>query len=115
MNDMIKVLVVCSQNKMRSPTAEAIYRRDPRFTIRSAGLSKMSPRFLSQGDLMWADVVLYMEKEHLERIKNIYPKVSILRSINLDIPDEYQYMDPELIEILKEKIEVILVNLQTGH
>ena len=111
---MNKLLVVCSQNKWRSPTAETIYRHDRRFAIRSAGLSKSSPHLLTPGDLAWADVLLYVEKEHLEKIKKIFPNTTLPRTINLDIPDDYQYMDPELIEILKEKIEGILISLQGG-
>ena len=108
---MKKILVVCSQNKWRSPTAEAIYRHDPRFAIRSAGLSKHSPHVLSQSDLEWADLLLYMEKDHLEKIKEIFSNTKLPKAINLDIPDDYRYMDPELIEILKEKIETIVYTL----
>lgn len=107
---MNKILVVCSQNKWRSPTAVAIYRDDHRFAIRSAGLSKNSPHFLTSSDLEWADGLLYMEKEHLEKIRKLFPNVNLPRAINLDIPEDYKFMDPELIEILKEKIEAILIN-----
>lgn len=107
---MLNILVVCSHNKWRSPTVEKIYRRDTRFRIRSAGLSKLSPHFLSQSDLLWTNLLLYMEKDHLERIKALYPDSEFPKSINLDIPDEYPFMDPELIEIIKDKIEEILQN-----
>lgn len=105
---MYKILVVCSHNKWRSPTAEAIYRHDPRFAIRSAGLSQHSPHVLSQADLEWANLLLYMEKDHLEKIKEIFPNTKLPYVINLDIPDTYPFMDPELIEMLKEKIEAIV-------
>ncbi len=105
---MKNILVVCSHNKWRSPTAETIYRSDPRVTVKSAGLSKNSPHFLTQKDLAWADLLLYMENDHLDRIKAIYPQVKLPRSINLDIPDTYEYMDPELVQILTDKIEAIL-------
>jgi len=105
---MKKILVVCSHNQWRSPTAEAIYRHDPRFIIRSTGLSQHSPHVLSQADLAWADLLLYMEKDHLEKIKVIFPNTKLPQAINLDIPDTYPFMDPELIEILKEKIEAIV-------
>lgn len=104
---MKHLLVVCSHNKWRSPTAETIYRHDPRVTVRSAGLSKNSPHFLTQKDLAWADILLYMEKDHLERIKAIYPNTNPPQSINLDIPDTYKYMDPELIQILTDRIETL--------
>ena len=71
---MKHILVVCSQNKWRSPTAENIYRHDPRVTIRSAGLGASSPHQISQKDIIWADLLLYMEKDHLERIKKLFSK-----------------------------------------
>ena len=108
---MLDILVVCSHNKWRSPTAENIYRHDSRFRIRSAGLGKLSPHFLSQKDLLWADLLLYMERDHLERIKTLYPGIELPKTVNLDIPDEYPFMDPELIEIIKGKIEGILATV----
>ena len=54
-----------------------------------------------------ADLLLYMEKDHLERIKALFPNTQLPKSINLDIPDGYTYMDPELIDILRNKIETI--------
>ena len=108
---MIKILVVCSHNKWRSPTAEAIYRHDNRFVVRSAGLSKSSPHYLSIKDLEWADLLLYMEKEHFEKIKEIYASITFPKSVNLDIPDEYTYMQPELVDILTDKIEELTSNL----
>lgn len=108
---VLNILVVCSHNKWRSPTAEKVYRHDTRFRIRSAGLGKLSPHFLSQKDLLWADLLLYMEKDHLERIKALYPSVTLPKSINLDIPDQYPFMDPELVEIIKDKVEEILTTI----
>jgi predicted protein tyrosine phosphatase len=105
---MLKLLVVCSRNLWRSPTAAAIYRGDPRVSIRSAGLSHNAPHQLSSRDLGWADLLLYMEPEHLAKIKKLFPGEQLPQSINLDIPDDYRYMDPELVEILKQKIEPLL-------
>ncbi|HBD02018.1 TPA: protein-tyrosine-phosphatase [Candidatus Collierbacteria bacterium] len=106
---MLRILVVCSHNKWRSPTAEAIYRKDKRFHIKSAGLGKLSPHQISLRDIETSNLILYMEKDHLERIKLLFPNVRLPSAINLDIPDQYCFMDPELIEILREKIESILV------
>lgn len=46
-----------------------------------------------------------MEKKHLRRIQEKYG--NILRgkkAIILDIPDDYSFMDEELIEILKSRV-----------
>ncbi len=105
---MKHILVVCSQNKWRSPTAENIYRGDLRAIIHSVGLGANSPHQISQKDLIWADLLLYMEKDHLGRIKKLFPNQTLPNSLNLDIPDDYRYMDPELVQILTDKIEPII-------
>ncbi|MFN7140038.1 MAG: low molecular weight protein tyrosine phosphatase family protein [Limisphaerales bacterium] len=100
------LLFVCGRNQWRSPTAEAIYRNDPRVTVRSAGLSAKSPHPLSARDLEWADLVLVMEREHKTRIvEKFREQVNLPRIVSLDIPDEYNFMDPELITLLKQATE----------
>lgn len=49
-----------------------------------------------------------MEKDHFERIKKLFPNQTLPKAINLDIPDNYEYMDPELIQLLKDKIEPLI-------
>jgi predicted protein tyrosine phosphatase len=66
---------------------------------------------LSEADLKWADLLLIHGKDHLERIKILFLHTPLPKFINLDIPDGYTYMDPELVEILHDKIETILKNL----
>jgi len=51
------ILFVCSRNKWRSPTAEAMSASDARIKVRAVGLSAKSPRRLTRGDLAWADPV----------------------------------------------------------
>ena len=111
---MLRILVICSHNKWRSPTAEAVYRRDKRFHIKSAGLGKLSPHQVSLRDIETSNLILYMEKDHLERIKLLFPNIELPPTMNLDVPDQYQFMDPELIEILKEKIENIWLEYQSS-
>ena len=103
-----KLLFVCLRNKWRSRTGEDLYRRDPRVSVRSAGLSSTSPHVLSEKDLLWADLVLYMESDMLDHIKSLFPNTQLPKTINLDIPSGYAYMDPELVEILKDKVEAII-------
>jgi predicted protein tyrosine phosphatase len=46
-----------------------------------------------------------MEKKHVRRLKDKFGPIlhnKIVR--NLDIPDDYDYMDEELIEILKARV-----------
>ncbi len=61
MTNRPNILVICGRNKRRSRTAEHIFKNDPRFNIRSAGLSPKSDRKISESDLHWADLVFVME------------------------------------------------------
>ena len=106
---MTKLLFVCSRNQWRSPTAERIWRRQPGIQARSAGISPQARRRLNQQDIAWADMILVMEKKHKQRILLEFGDLLINKSIHiLDIPDEYQYMDPELIEQLTVTVASIL-------
>jgi len=50
-----------------------------------------------------------MEKKHKNKIQTAFNEVVKYKTIYvLDIPDEYQYMSPELIEFLKDVVEPIL-------
>lgn len=107
------ILVVCGKNKRRSRTAEFIFKNDSRFNIRSAGLSPKSDRKLTGNDLRWADITLVMETNHRAKIKDMYSEEPSGKIEVLNIPDEYDFMDEELIEILQIKVGQI-VNEQFG-
>ena len=98
-------------NKWRSPTAEKVYAKNDLVRARSAGTSKKAVRSINAGDLKWADVVLVMEEKHKQQLKARFPsKLKFTKIHVLDIPDEYQFMDPELVEIIQETVDPILMN-----
>lgn len=102
MADRINVLFVCSRNQWRSPTAEAIYRDDPRVSARSRGTARGAKQTIRAGDLTWADLVLVMEDKHRSRLRADYPgETRFLPFEVLHIPDEYRLMDPELVELIR--------------
>jgi predicted protein tyrosine phosphatase len=96
------ILFICSQNKLRSPTAETIFSDHPSIEVDSAGLNNDAIVPLSIEQIEWADLILVMEKTHRNRLNRKFsPALSKKRIVVLDIPDEYDYMDPELIRLLK--------------
>ncbi len=102
----LRVLFVCGRNQWRSPTAERIHRDDPRVEVRSAGVSAGAKRRVSAKDLAWADLALVMERGHRSRIREQFRKEPDFPPIeSLDIPDEFEFMDPELIRLLREGVE----------
>ncbi len=105
MRRRLRVLFVCAMNKRRSTTAERIYRDDPRVEVRSAGVRSEAPRRVSAKDLGWADVVFAMEREHKRRIAEQFPSVALPPVEVLDIPDDYECMDPELQRMLRAMLD----------
>lgn len=101
-NEKINVLFVCSRNQWRSPTAEKIWSNHPGINARSAGTSPRARRTLTKEDIKWADAIIVMEKKHKNRIVASYQRLVKFKTIHvLDIPDQYKYMDPELISQLQ--------------
>lgn len=98
------ILVVCGRNKKRSRTAEHIFKNDDRFSIRSAGLSPKSDRKISENDLNWAELVFVMETDQRAKIQELYRHIELPTIEVLNIPDDYEFMNDELIEMLSNKI-----------
>ncbi len=103
------VLFICSKNQWRSPTAEQVFRRHPLLAVRSAGTSPGARRTVSADDIAWAGVILVMEEKHKSRLKAEFSALLAGRVIHvLDIPDDYRYMDPELVEQLEQCVPALL-------
>jgi predicted protein tyrosine phosphatase len=102
---MKNVLFICSQNELRSPTAERLFsgRRD--LEVASAGLNHDAPQPVTPAALEWADVIFVMEKTHLSRLRRRFRKyLNRQRLVCLDIPDLYEYMDSALVELLEARV-----------
>ncbi len=56
-----RILFLCSQNKLRSPTAEAVFADHPKVEVDSAGLNNDAEVPLSEEQVEWADLILVME------------------------------------------------------
>jgi len=96
------VLFLCSQNKLRSPTAEAIFADHPGVEVDSAGLNNDAVVPLSEEQIEWADLILVMETAHRKRLNQKFKHALAGKRIAvLNIPDEYEYMDPVLVSLLK--------------
>jgi predicted protein tyrosine phosphatase len=103
------VLFVCSRNQWRSPTAEQIFRKHPHLNARSCGTSPKAKHPVNENDIAWADVVMVMEPKHKQRLRADFSHPLSGKPVHvLDIPDEYQYMDPELVEMLEQCVPALL-------
>lgn len=104
-------LFVCSRNKWRSRTAETHFKNHPYHQVLSAGTDESARVKISERLLHWADLVFVMENKHRQRINERF-KNSVFNEkiVVLDIPDEYQYMDEELIAMLEVIMQPHLEN-----
>jgi predicted protein tyrosine phosphatase len=102
---MKRLLFVCSENRLRSPTAEAVFSEYDGIEAIGAGTNLDADTPVS-GDLIeWADIILVMEKSHRNKISKKYKELlKNKRLVVLEIPDIYEHMQPELIQLLKTKV-----------
>jgi predicted protein tyrosine phosphatase len=109
------VLFICSQNKLRSPTAEQVFSTWPELECASAGLNNDAENPVTPELLEWADIIFVMEKTHRSKLSSKFrTHLKTARVVCLDIPDDFEYMDPSLIQILKSKVPPHLRNGR-GH
>jgi predicted protein tyrosine phosphatase len=105
----MNVLFVCSRNRKRSPTAEELFAGYEGVEISSAGTATDSENPVSLEQIEWADVIFAMEEVHRRRLKQKFADVlGAKRLIVLKIADRYEYMDAELVELLKRKVSPFL-------
>ena len=104
-----KLLFVCSANQWRSPTAEALFRNHPRYEARSAGTENGARVKVTAGHLGWANRIFCMERKHADRLHENFPQeIAGKDLVILRIPDDFQFMDPELIDLLRTELSTHL-------
>ena len=102
---MKKVLFVCSQNRFRSPTAERVFATWPGIEVDSAGLAADAVTPLDAEQVASADIIFVMTRAHRNRLSKLFrAQLKNARVICLNIPDEFEFMDPELVQILRNKV-----------
>jgi predicted protein tyrosine phosphatase len=98
---------------MRSLTAETIFRGLPGLEVRSAGTEDSARIKVTAGHLGWADVVVVMEKRHKERLRQKMPEAMASKPcVCLFIADDYEYMDPALVRLLRDGMREHFPELQ---
>jgi predicted protein tyrosine phosphatase len=99
-----RILFICSQNRLRSPTAEAIYSTHPDIEVDSAGLNHDAVVPLSPEQVHWADLIVVMEKSHRNRLARKFRRhLNGKRVVVWDIPDQYDYMEPALVDLIQHR------------
>ncbi|BFI97233.1 MAG: low molecular weight protein tyrosine phosphatase family protein [Rhodanobacter sp.] len=105
----LRVLFVCSRNRLRSPTAEAVFGGVAGVETDSAGLAPDAQTVLDAAQVDWAELIVVMERRHKARLAEKFGALlKGKRVVCVDIPDRYGYMQPELVALLERKVGPLL-------
>lgn len=98
----MNLLFLCSRNKRRSLTAERLFDNRGGNRAFSAGTEPGARVKVTPGLLSRADIIFCMEKKHLRYIRDKYADIiDGKRVVCLNIPDEFEFMDEELLDLLE--------------
>ncbi len=96
---------MCSQNRLRSPTAEQLFSGRLDLEVASAGTNNDAENPLTSKLIKWADVIVVMEKMHRAKVqKRFRISLNSKRLICVDIPDNFAFMDPALVVLLEKRL-----------
>ena len=104
-NRLTNLHFLCARNRLRSPTAERIFAGRPGVETASAGLAPDAEEPVTPDHLDWADLILVMERAHRARLQRRFGRwLKGKRVVCLDIPDDYDFMQPELVALLEKRV-----------
>ena len=103
--NLTNLLFLCARNRLRSPTAERVFAARPGVETASAGLAPDAEEPVTPDHLAWADLIFVMERAHRAKLqRRLGAQLRGRRIICLDIPDDYDFMQPELVALLEKKV-----------
>ncbi|WP_439627714.1 low molecular weight protein tyrosine phosphatase family protein [Gemmata sp.] len=101
----MRLLFVCARNRLRSPTAERVFAAVAGVEAESAGVAPDADNPVTPELIAWADVILVMEATHRAKLTRLFPAALCgKRVVCLNVPDAYDYMDPELVRLLRDRV-----------
>ena len=102
---MKELLFVCSQNRLRSPTAEHVFATRHDVEVDSAGTNHDADNPLTIDLVEWADIIFVVERMHRSKLQRRFRSaLTHTRVICLDITDNYDFVQPKLVALLETKV-----------
>lgn len=99
-----RVLFVCSAGILRSATAARIYAQ--KYNTRACGSYEYALIPLTDDLVAWAQEIVFVNNENFKAASHTWDFDQMDKQIRvLDIPDKYEYMNPELIQEFKKQYE----------
>lgn len=110
-----KILFVCTANYQRSKTCEDLFKGTSEASVSSAGVSRKEcarrgSTLCTELMLEAADVIYIFEPLHTERINSHTDYRFADKLVSLDIPDQYQYMAADLVELILSRLSRLLLS-----
>lgn len=100
-----RILFICSRNRLRSPTAEAVFSGRGGIEALSAGTSPDAELQVDADLIEWADLIVAMERSHSRKLVRDFSRLMRDKQIAvLGITDDYRCMQPELIALLERRM-----------
>jgi predicted protein tyrosine phosphatase len=100
-----RILFICRLNRHRSATAERIFCKRRDLDVRSAGTEEDALVRVNARMLDWAEIIFVMDPLQMEALRRMFPEHPALdRIICLDIEDVYSFLQPQLVELLQQKV-----------
>lgn len=100
-----RVLFVCRQNRVRSATAERVFGKRADLDVRSAGTNSDALVRVNRRMLEWADVIFIMDDDQRDALGRMFPShAALAKLICLEIPDDFLFLDPALVELLETRV-----------
>jgi predicted protein tyrosine phosphatase len=110
-----RILFLCLLNRVRSATAERLYCKRPELEVRSAGTSDDAMVQVNARMLDWAELVFTMDDGQRAALEQMFPGHRALQQVVcLDIPDDFTFLQPELVKLLQERVPPHLEGLRPG-
>ena len=111
----MRVLFICARNRLRSPTAERIFDGVNGLETASAGVSPDAEEPISAELIEWAEIIVAMEASHRAKLNRDFGKqLKGKRIACLNIPDDFEFMDPELVRLLWDRVPLVVPGLTAG-
>ena len=104
-----RVLCLCSAGLLRSPTTSLVLAAAPyNFNTRAAGLES-SYALIPVDDVLlyWADEIVVMTQDQVKTVKQLLNQAKLKDKpvICLDIPDNFHYRHPDLIDLIRKNYD----------
>lgn len=101
--DFKRVLCVCSAGLLRSSTIAYVLSNNG-YNTRAAGVHDYALVEVDEVLIQWADIIVFAADEHHKVLKDQLEGKEVHV---LNIPDQYEFRNPALVQIIDEKLHEI--------